>query len=204
MLSNYDPSLPLWFGCRFKKFVKQGYMSGGAGYVLSREAVKKLVEDGLPNPRKCRSDGGGSEDVEIGKCLENVGVKALDSRDNLGRYRFFPFVAEHHLIPGHIGPKNWFWDYIFYPSKVGMDCCSDTAISFHYVPPNKMYELEYFIYHLRPYGVQPRIPFPAPLPPDKLGIPQELIEKLEGAEKAEEEETPTVPFRELTTKRPLK
>lgn len=29
MLSPYDASHPLWFGCRFKKYVKQGYMSGG-------------------------------------------------------------------------------------------------------------------------------------------------------------------------------
>ena len=31
MLQSYKPSQPIWFGCKFKVIVKQGYMSGGAG-----------------------------------------------------------------------------------------------------------------------------------------------------------------------------
>lgn len=41
MLKDHDPKKALFFGRRFKPFVKQGYMSGGAGYVLSKEAVKR-------------------------------------------------------------------------------------------------------------------------------------------------------------------
>lgn len=66
MLYAYSPDDPIYFGCKFKMFVKQGYMSGGAGYVLSREAVRRLVEHGIPDKTKCRLSADGAEDVEIG------------------------------------------------------------------------------------------------------------------------------------------
>ena len=36
LLSDYNSSDPIWFGCEFDVIVKEGYMSGGAGYVLSK------------------------------------------------------------------------------------------------------------------------------------------------------------------------
>ncbi|XP_077298676.1 glycoprotein-N-acetylgalactosamine 3-beta-galactosyltransferase 1-like [Arctopsyche grandis] len=160
MLSSKDTEEPIYFGCRFKPFVKQGYMSGGAGYILSKAALHNFVEVALKNPKLCRPDHDGSEDVEIGKCLANVGVKAGDSRDSLGRGRFFPFVPEHHLIPGHVNDDFWYWKYIYYKSDEGLDCCSDNAVSFHYVSPNQMYVMDYLIYHLKPYGINYQVEMP--------------------------------------------
>ena len=115
-LSDKNPQEPVYYGRRFKPYVQQGYMSGGAGYVLSKEAVKRFVVS-LKSSHDCRADAGGSEDLEMGRCLQSAGVKAEDTRDELGRERFHPFVPEHHLIPG-ILPKNmWYWSYNYYPAK---------------------------------------------------------------------------------------
>lgn len=39
MLAPYNSSNPIYFGHKFRPYVKQGYMSGGSGYVLSKEAL---------------------------------------------------------------------------------------------------------------------------------------------------------------------
>lgn len=128
-------------------------MSGGAGYVLSKEALIRLVEKGFADKDKCHQGSNRPEDVEIGRCLEKVNVIAGDSRDSQGRSRFLPFTPENHLIPGNKNKEGWFKAYQFYKEEDGMNCCSDNAISFHYMKPKDMYIFEYLIYHLRPYGI---------------------------------------------------
>ncbi|XP_023343140.1 glycoprotein-N-acetylgalactosamine 3-beta-galactosyltransferase 1 isoform X2 [Eurytemora carolleeae] len=54
MLSRHDPDKPAYFGSHLNFHVKQGYMSGGSGYILSRKAVELLVTSAFPNQTLCR------------------------------------------------------------------------------------------------------------------------------------------------------
>ena len=46
LLSHYKPQEPVYLGHLFKKYSKWGYMSGGAGYLLSKEALRRVIEQG--------------------------------------------------------------------------------------------------------------------------------------------------------------
>ena len=118
-LKDFDPLSPVYCGRHFKPFVSQGYMSGGAGYVLSKEAVTRFVTDGLRKDQpRCRKTDGGAEDLELGKCMETVSVKPIDSRDANGLQRFHPFRPMFHVVPDALSPDLWLFKYDMYPVQL--------------------------------------------------------------------------------------
>ena len=62
------------------------------GYVLSKEALDRFVNKALKGNTTSGScnhqQDTGNEDVEIGLCLNSVGVKEVDTRDEEGKHRF--------------------------------------------------------------------------------------------------------------------
>ncbi|XP_069125080.1 glycoprotein-N-acetylgalactosamine 3-beta-galactosyltransferase 1-like isoform X2 [Argopecten irradians] len=148
-LSSYSSNDAVYFGHSFKSIVNQGFYCGGGGHVLSKEALRRLGTSG-PVYTSCQS--GHEVDVELGKCMESLGVETADSTDILGRSRFHCFDLEKQLA-GEF--PEWYYRYDADGAKQGTRSISDYAISFHVVPPlsRNMFILEFYIYHLRPYGI---------------------------------------------------
>ncbi|GAV08341.1 hypothetical protein RvY_18051 [Ramazzottius varieornatus] len=68
LVADYSPKRPLYFGHHFKRVAPKGYMSGGAGYLLSQAALRNFVDEGL-NGDICEVDISGAEEADLGNCL---------------------------------------------------------------------------------------------------------------------------------------
>lgn len=85
LLSSLDPKKPHYIGGRSTDFLKNGYNGGGAGYLLSWEAARSVVEES--DRFGCALDRG-YEDLEMGKCLANFHIYPIDTRDENQRVVF--------------------------------------------------------------------------------------------------------------------
>ncbi|CAJ1084147.1 glycoprotein-N-acetylgalactosamine 3-beta-galactosyltransferase 1 [Xyrichtys novacula] len=153
LLSKFDKEKPLYMGKRYSPFVNQGYMSGGAGYVISKEALRRFVK-GFETGECTHFSS--IEDMALGKCMETMKVEAADTRDIKGRERFNPYPPELLMTRQLTRSRPWFLSYDTYETQAGPNCCSDFVVSFHYIKPEQLYVLHYLTYHLRAYGYKYR------------------------------------------------
>ena len=88
---------------------KNGYNSGGAGYVLSNAALKLFDSLLYDNETLCPDNI--YEDVGIGACLANIGIFPGDTRNAKGQNRF------NTDPPSEIFYRNINASWKFYPEK---------------------------------------------------------------------------------------
>ncbi|VDI50934.1 glycoprotein-N-acetylgalactosamine 3-beta-galactosyltransferase [Mytilus galloprovincialis] len=149
LLSFHNPDLPGYLGYHFNMHLKQGYMSGGAGYVISRSGLKKVIEVAFKE-NGCPPDGK-DEDLDIGKCLQMAGVPPLVSYDKYGRETFHTDKVWQHLygtVPRYL--KKYSWNGI----SDGGGCCSQFSVTFHHVNPQTMLLMHQMLYRTSVYGRQ--------------------------------------------------
>lgn len=159
-LYAFDPLEPIGFGLTIKNANNQVFFSENAGYVLSKSAVKNLV-NGFENGLKCVKDGVNlSREVRFGQCLKEVGVIFGKSTDDHGKQLFFDKYLDDYFLPKVEVrlPYPWYQDY-----KVEhfLNSASNFSITFYGMNSQRMYVMEYLIYDLRPYGLETITP---PLP----------------------------------------
>ncbi|XP_025089369.1 glycoprotein-N-acetylgalactosamine 3-beta-galactosyltransferase 1-like isoform X1 [Pomacea canaliculata] len=148
-LHDKNASEPVYTGRHFiEPKLKINFQSGGAGYVLSKEALRRFATREL-SPPVCTNHTT-YEDVEMARCLLRLNVTILNSTDDKLRTRFHPFNMERHLANG---PPKGRLKYEANPVKLGIDGINEHAISFHYITPEQMFSFYYFLYHCRPFGL---------------------------------------------------
>ena len=164
---------PLFLVRRFQIPNAQLFNSGGAGYVLNRAALELLVKN--LDATKCRPHQKVfAEDVNVAHCLKVAGdVEPFDTRDSTwhadaavagsgkeNRERFHPFTPGQHLTwrPPRKRKANgqsvdWYENYNApWGVGLGVDCCSEHSVSFHYVKPNLMPHVSALLFDCREGG----------------------------------------------------
>ncbi|KAL3887670.1 hypothetical protein ACJMK2_000065 [Sinanodonta woodiana] len=150
LLSKHDPSKGLYLGYALEPEVYSKsvlYMSGGAGYVFSREGIRLMVEKGY-NVGACK-ESTDFEDLEIGKCAKIAGVTAVNTTDKFDRETFHPDHLKDFL-PGP--PQDWLKYYAKNKPKGGPDCCSQYSISFHRMSYQDILIFDHLLYKTNVYG----------------------------------------------------
>ena len=85
---------------------------------MSRESLRRFVEQGISNASICHQPDDGEEDVNFGTCVRNLNITRVDSRDHKKLKRFFPFQVLDHVISSP-GKKDWTYEVYTQYEEVG-------------------------------------------------------------------------------------
>ncbi|KHJ90175.1 N-acetyllactosaminide 3-alpha-galactosyltransferase, partial [Oesophagostomum dentatum] len=142
-LSTLDPNKPYYLGYILKPYLEHGYNAGGAGYVLSRAAVKIFNDQLYDNETLCPDAI--HEDVGIGRCLASVGIFPHDTRNSRGQNRFNTYTPSD-VFHAKMYHPNW----TYFKEKKGYEAFASDVISFHHLTPDEMRTFDILLYRTNP------------------------------------------------------
>ncbi|CAF1123862.1 unnamed protein product [Adineta ricciae] len=123
------------------------YALGGAGYVLSQEALRRFGKEVLSRPNQrnlCRTDV--AEDINLAACLSRVGITVLSLRDQEKLETFHSMTFESHFVGNS---TRWNEGKRKLVIENGDKCCSPWSISFHSLSPDQMRMMHFLLYRLQ-------------------------------------------------------
>lgn len=153
---------PFW---KMKKILYQDfyYNGGGPGYTLNRAALTKIVEEGLP---QCSPDAEVSyEDLNIGLCFWQLGIRPYDTRDGLQEHRYHHLDPEMLVKRGRLGGLNdkywdaqlrWFKREHGWERKEGLQVASRETVAFHLIGTSAHMRRLYMLMYMQNETVCPQ------------------------------------------------
>ncbi|TGZ65598.1 hypothetical protein CRM22_005810 [Opisthorchis felineus] len=146
-----EPSEPVMWGYRWMRLCPGGYFSGGPGYVLTREALKRIVERAIDRHPECPTTDEDKEDVKMCLCGQAVGVRLEDGRLENGSNLFYPYnIFSRAKKAAEENMKSLYFDLWGSDPKRSVLNFDPSHISFHYIENNEMYIFEFLAYFLHP------------------------------------------------------
>ncbi|CAD6195923.1 unnamed protein product [Caenorhabditis auriculariae] len=142
-LSTLDPNEAHYVGYRLKPYMEFGYNAGGAGYVLSRAAVRTFHDALYPNETLCPDDI--YEDVGISRCLASAGIFPTDTRNSKGQNRFNTFTPSD-VFHQNKADESW----LYYGEHGGYEAFANDVISFHKLSPDEIRLFDILLYRTDP------------------------------------------------------
>jgi len=85
-LSTKNKNKPIMYGHHLER--RPGFLSGGGSLAISQMAFRLLIEKLAKNMSACPDTHEGRDDLDLSRCLQSVGVRIGDSRDEYGLERF--------------------------------------------------------------------------------------------------------------------
>jgi hypothetical protein len=125
---------PLFMGAlTYRKRKKDfPYNDGGAGYLLNRVALKRLVLEVFPNCEAEKQTA--AEDILVAQCLREMKIYPLHTIDAQGRQRFIgrptEFMGSFDGMEGFAKPFYAAWGRK-YGWRTGADIVSESSVAFH-------------------------------------------------------------------------